>query len=367
MSVPFVDVVGQTRSIRKDVLDAIERIVDDGAFIGGDAVRDFERAFCDELGLPDGAGCSSGTSALSLVLEASGVGQGDEVITTAHTFFATAEAICHVGATPVFADIDPRAYTLDPAAVEAAITPRTRALLPVHLYGTPADMDALLELAQRHELVVIEDAAQAHLARIGERPVGSLGDAAAFSFYPGKNLGAFGDAGFFVTRHDDWRRRARMLLDHGRTSKYEHELVGYNHRIDAIQAAVLAIKLRHLRTWTEHRRAVATAYDERLRPHGFKTIEAPEGFHAVYHLFVVEVSNREEVLEELRSAGIGCGVHYPVPLHLQPAFASMGLARGALPVTEAAADRVLSLPIDGQISLEDVQRVCDLFLATAKP
>ena len=367
MTIPFVDVAGQTKALRAEVLRAIERILDDAAFIGGQAVKDFERAFCDELGLPDGAGCSSGTSALSLVLEAAGIGPGDEVITSAHTFFATAEAICHVGATPVFADIDPRTYTIDPAAVDAAVTPRTRALLPVHLYGTPADMGALQAVADRHGLVVLEDAAQAHLARIGDRAVGSMGDAAAFSFYPGKNLGAFGDAGFFVTRHDDWRRRARMLLDHGRTSKYEHEIVGYNHRIDAVQAAILGVKLPHLRTWTEHRRAVAAAYDEQLRPAGFKTIDVPDGFEAVYHLFVVEVSNRDEMLDRLRAAGIGCGVHYPVPLHLQPAFADLKVAKGSLPVTERAADRVLSLPIDGHIDLHDVHSVCEHFLAAARP
>jgi dTDP-4-amino-4,6-dideoxygalactose transaminase len=365
--VPFVDVAGQTARLHDELLAAIDSVVRSGVFVGGPEVEAFEREFGERLGLPPGVGCSSGTSALSVLLEAAGVGPGDEVVTTAHTFIASAAAIVHVGASPVFAEIDPRSYTIDPASVDAAIGPRTRAVLPVHLYGTPCDMAALNVVAARHGIVVLEDAAQAHGATLHGQPAGALGDGSAFSFYPGKNLGAMGDAGLLAARDPAWLERARRLVDHGRDSKYVHGAIGYNHRLDAIQAAILRVKLRHLDGWTAHRRSIAATYDAALGRAGFKVIVEPEGARSSYHLYVVEVGNRDEVLAHLQGSGIGCGIHYPVPVHLQPAFEHLGHRRGMLPRTEWAADHVVSLPIDGEISATDAERVLDAFLAVAIP
>jgi dTDP-4-amino-4,6-dideoxygalactose transaminase len=303
-------------------------------------------------------GCSNGTAAIALALEALGIGEGDEVITVAHTFIATAEAICEVGARPVFVDIRPDTYLLDPAQLEAAITPRTRAIVPVHLYGHCCDMSPIMEVARLHGLKVVEDCAQAHLATYGGRPVGSFGDAGTFSFYPGKNLGALGDAGCIVTSDADLALRLRKMRDHGRLSKYEHDIVGYNERMDGIQAAVLMVKLDHLTEWTEARRHSAQRYRERLTSLGLKTITPTVQAQPVWHLFVTEVEHRDEVVDRLQSAGIGTGVHYPLPLHLQPALEKFGYRKGAFPHTEAASERVLSLPICAEITDAQVDAVC---------
>jgi dTDP-4-amino-4,6-dideoxygalactose transaminase len=366
--IPLVNLRRQYVALKDDIAAAIDAVLDSQHFIKGPAVRAFETAWLSALGASHGSGCSNGTSALSLALQGLGIGAGDEVITTAHTFIATAEAICHVGATPVFVDIDPASYTVDPAAVAAAVTPRTRAIMPVHLYGAAADMDALLGVADRHSLAVVEDAAQAHLGRWHGRALGTLGDAGTFSFYPGKNLGAYGDAGFVVARDRRVAETIERLIDHGRQrgSKYLHDVVGQNQRMDDLQAAVLSVKLRHLDAWTATRRAHAARYDARLKPAGFKVIEPLAGSEPVYHLYVVEVADRDAVMEALRARGVGCGVHYPVPLHLQPAFAGSA-ARGALPKAERAADHVLSLPICGSITEDEVDRVCDAVLAVARP
>ena len=365
-TVPLVNLDRQYETIRADVQAAINRVLESKAFILGPFTEAFERDFAAFQGARHAIGCSSGTSAISLVLEALGIGPGHEVVTVGHTFAASASAIRHAGAVPVFVDIEPAAYTMDPACLEAALTPRTKAIMPVHLYGTSCDMPAIAAVAERHGLVVLEDAAQAHGASWNGQPAGSQGRAATFSFYPGKNLGAYGDAGAITTNDDALAERLRKLRDHGRLSKYLHDIIGYNHRMDGIQSAILSVKLRYLAGWNERRRAVAARYDAALRPLGLKTIEPPKAVTPVYHLYVVEVANRDAVQKALSAAGIASGVHYPVPLHRQPAFAPWsGSAR--LPVTERIVERIVSLPICADISDEEQDTVIDAFTAVARP
>ena len=364
--IPLVDLAAQYESLKSEIHAAIDDVFRAGAYIQGPSVEAFERSFAGKLGVTHAVGCANGTASLSLALEALGIGRGDEVITVAHTFIATAEAICHVGAKPVFVDIEPAAYGMDAAALEAAITPRTRAVIPVHLYGAPCDMDAILDVARRHNLKVIEDAAQAHFATYRGRCVGSLGDCGSFSFYPGKNLGAYGDAGLISTNDSKVASVLRKLRDHGRTSKYEHDIIGYNQRMDALQAAMLSVKLRKIDAWIARRLNIAAQYDARLSAAGFKTIAPWPHTMPVYHLYVVETSNRPAVIEALAREGIATGVHYPIPLHKQPALAGHG-PHHALPVTEKAADRVISLPIYAELAVQDAERICDLFLKFARP
>jgi dTDP-4-amino-4,6-dideoxygalactose transaminase len=364
--IPLVDLSAQYEALKPELHAAIDDVFLAGRYIQGPAVEAFEQAFAGKMGAGHGIGCANGTASLSLALEALGVGAGDEVITVAHTFIATAEAICHVGAKPVFVDIEPAAYGMDAAILEAAITARTRAIIPVHLYGVPCDMDPILAIARKHGLKVIEDAAQAHFATYRGRSVGNLGDCGSFSFYPGKNLGAYGDAGFISTNSADTAALLRKLRDHGRTSKYLHDIIGYNQRMDALQAAMLSVKLRHIGSWIASRRKIAARYDARLRPAGFKTITPQPGCEPVYHLYVVEVSNRDAVAAALGAQQIATGVHYPVPLHKQPALLRQG-SHPALPVTEKIAARVISLPIYPELVEPDVDRVCDIFLKCAQP
>ncbi len=323
----------------------------------GPEVRAFEEAFAIWCQARHAIGISSGTAAIELTLRALGIGSGDEVITTPFTFIATAEAISATGATPVFADIDPATYNLNPAAVEAAITPRTRALLPVHLYGQPANMPALAAIAQRHGLALIEDAAQAHGAEIDGRRVGSLGHAACFSFYPGKNLGAYGDGGAVTTGDEALAGRLRKLRDHGRVSKYVHDEIGYGHRLDALQAAILAAKLPHLDAANAARRRLAARYGELLAGSELVLPHVPQGVTPVWHLYVVRTARRDEVLAGLKAQGIEAGIHYPLPLHLQPAYRSLGLGSGAFPVAEAASQQVLSLPLFPEMTDAQQERV----------
>lgn len=367
MTIELVNLERQFREIEGDVRAAIDGVLKNMAFIQGPAAQSFANEFAQAVGARHMVCCSNGTSALSIALEALGVGRDDEVITVANTFFATAEAICHVGAKPVFADIDPGSHTIDPNAVAAAVSPRTKAIMPVHLYGSPCDMNALLAIAQRHGLFVIEDCAQAHLARYHGQGVGSIGDAAGFSFYPGKNLGAFGDAGAMAFRSEQVANRARQLIDHGRVSKYAHELIGYNHRMDGLQAAILRAKLPYLAAWTRRRQTAAARYHARLEDAGFAFPRPVEGGEPVYHLMVVEVSNRAETMEALRHAGVTTGIHYPIPLHRQAALVARGFGQDALPVTEHLAERIMSLPICGSISDEEIDQVCDQFLKVARP
>ena len=358
-AVPLVDLGAQYDSLRDEIDEAIRRVLDNQSFILGEEVDRFESAFASYVGAPGAIGVASGTAAIHLALQACGVGPGDEVITTAHTFIATAEPISNLGARPVFADIDLESYAIDPAHVEALIGPRTKAILPVHLYGHPADMGRLREIADRHGLKLIEDAAQAHGAEIDGRRVGSIGDLACFSFYPGKNLGAYGDAGAVTGTDEELMAVVRKLRDHGRTSKYEHEMIGSGERLDALQAAILDVKLRHLESWTEARRTNARRYATRLD--GAKVVlpvERPGARH-VYHLFVVRVAGRDEVLAGLKEAGIGAGIHYPLPLHRQPAYLDQGFGSVSLPKTEEAAREVLSLPLYPELSAEQVDHIAD--------
>jgi dTDP-4-amino-4,6-dideoxygalactose transaminase len=355
--IPLVDLRAQYERIKPEIDAALQRVIDQTAFILGPEVSGFEESFARYVGAPDAVGVASGTAALHLALRACGVGAGDEVITSAHTFIATAEAISHSGARPVFVDIDPRTFAIDPELVERAITPRTRAIVPVHLYGHPADMGALRAIAGRHGLHVIEDAAQAHGARWGEASCGTLGHLACFSFYPGKNLGAFGDAGAVTGTDLALLKRVRLLRDHGRTSKYEHEEIGFGERIDALQAAVLHAKLPHLEAWTEARRAHARRYDDLLADVDVVTpFEAP-GVRHVYHLYVIRTARRDDVCARLQARGIGAGVHYPLPVHRQPAYLRQGYGTLSLPVTEQAAREVLSLPLYPELEEEQMQTV----------
>lgn len=357
MQIPLVDLKAQYASIKPEVDAAIQRVLDNTSFILGQEVAEFEAAFARYVDAKGAVGIASGTAALSLALLACGVGPGDEVITTAHTFIATAEAISHVGARPVFVDTDPRTYTLAPNCVEDAITPRTRAILPVHLYGQPADMAPLLEIAQRRSLWLIEDAAQAHGAEYRGQRCGTLGHLACFSFYPGKNLGAYGDAGAVTGNDETLLAKVRKLRDHGRTSKYEHDEIGFGERLDALQAAVLGVKLPHLEAWTEARRAHARLYDRLLADCDVVTPYELSDVRHVYHLYVIRTVRREEMLAHLKARGIGAGVHYPIPLHRQPAYLKLGYDKTHLPNTEQAAEEVLSLPLFPEITLEQLAYV----------
>jgi dTDP-4-amino-4,6-dideoxygalactose transaminase len=355
--IPLVDLGAQYDSIKTEIDAAIQRVLDHTHFILGSEVEAFEAALGATSGDVHAVGVASGTAAIHLTLAALGIGPGDEVITTPHTFIATVEAITGVGATPVFVDIDPVTYNMDPHRIEDAISEHTAALLPVHLYGQPAEMHALLDIAQRHDVAVIEDAAQAHGATYHGRPVGCWGDAAAFSFYPAKNIGAYGDAGAIVTRNSTLANRLRMLRDHGRSAKHVHEFLGHGERLDALQAAVLSVKLSHLEEWTARRREIADSYREHLAdlPLALPT-EARDTRH-VYHQFVVRTDRRDDLRTYLGSVGIGTGIHYPLPLHLQPALRYLGHKKGHFPVTEKAANTVLSLPIFPELTQEQTATV----------
>lgn len=357
MQIPLVDLKAQYASIKPEVDEAIQRVLNHTQFILGKEVAEFEAAFAEYLGVKGVVGLASGTAALQLALLACGVRPGDEVITSAFTFMATAEAICQTGARPVFVDIDPRTYTLDPNCVEAAITPHTRAIMPVHLYGQPADMTALAEIAQRRRLWLIEDAAQAHGAEVQGQRCGGLGHLACFSFYPGKNLGAYGDAGAVSGNDETLLAKVRKLRDHGRTAKYEHDEIGYGERLDALQAAVLQVKLRHLEDWTEARRRHARHYTELLGTTRVITPHEAAGVRHVYHIYAIRTERRDDLLKALQAQGIGAGIHYPVPLHRQPAFLKQGYERVSLPVTEQAAREVLSLPLYPELMDEQISRV----------
>jgi dTDP-4-amino-4,6-dideoxygalactose transaminase len=359
MNVPLNDIRGQYRSLKPAIDEAIERVIDAAAFVGGREIAAFEEEFAAYCEVSHCVGVGNGTDALTLTLSALGVGPGDEVITVANTFIATVEAIWAVGAHPVFADVQPDTMLMDPAALRNAIGPRTKAVIPVHLYGQPCPMPEICEIARRHGLKVIEDAAQAHGARWGGRRVGSFGDAGCFSFYPGKNLGAFGDAGAVVSSDSDLIRRIRMLANHGRREKYLHETAGTNSRLDALQAAVLSVKLKSLDGWNANRRRIAATYAREWSGHDGATLQLPRvKTHAepAWHLFVVRVANRPSFVQYLQSHGVETGVHYPLPLHHQPAWRGRS-AVPSLPVTERAADRVVSLPIFPEMTAVQIETV----------
>jgi dTDP-4-amino-4,6-dideoxygalactose transaminase len=343
--VPFVDLSAQYQSIQEEVDEAIAQVLAKGDFILGEAVELFEGEFADYCQVKHGVGVDSGTSALELTLRAYDIGPGDEVITAANTFIATVLAISYTGATPVLVDIDPESYNLDPDRIEEVITARTRAIVPVHLYGQPANMDPIMEIARRRHLVVIEDAAQAHGARYKGRRAGSLADAAAFSFYPAKNLGAYGDGGMVVTNDPEIAHSLKMLRNYGQSQKYHHQLRGFNRRLDTLQAAVLRIKLNYMDQWNAARRQHAQRYNQLLSESALALPVEADGCESVYHLYVVRAENRGQLQEDLLKAGISTGIHYPIPIHLQPAYADLGYQKGDFPISEAFSEQILSLPI----------------------
>jgi dTDP-4-amino-4,6-dideoxygalactose transaminase len=357
MKVPYLDLKAQYQSIKPEIDAAIARVLDSCQFVLGSEVAGFEQDFAAYCGAAECIALNSGTSALHLALLAAGVGPGDEVITVPFTFVASVAAVTYTGARPVLVDIDPRSFTMDPSAVEAAITPRTKAILPVHLYGQSADMDPIMEVARRRGLVVIEDAAQAHGAKYKGRPVGSIGDMGCFSFYPGKNLGAYGEGGAVTTSNAEYARTIRMLRDWGQDRKYHHLLRGFNYRMEGFQGAILRVKLRHLEHWTESRRRVVNLYNELLADSGVETpTEMPWGRH-VYHVYTLRADDRDGLQASLQAEGIQTGIHYPVPAHLQPAYADLGYGRGAFPHAESAAEQVLSLPLYPELSSQAVAEV----------
>lgn len=356
MPVPFVDLKAQYASIKPEIDAAIAEIINSCAFIGGPAAERFEKNFAAFTGAGHAVGAASGTAAIHLALVGLGVHDG-EVITACNTFIATAEAITHAGAKPVFVDVEEDTQLIDPAAVEAAITPRTRAIIPVHLYGQSADMDAIRAIADKHGLKVIADAAQAHGADIGGDRRRILGDVTTFSFYPGKNLGAYGDAGMVVTDDGEMAERMRALSNHGRQDKYLHFAEGWNYRLDGIQAAILDVKLRHLDDWTERRRSRAARYNGHFTDAAVRPIRELPGRRCVYHLYVVRVADRDGLRTALGEKKIASGVHYPVPLHLQPAYEHLGYERGAFPVAERVTEEIVSLPMYPELTDEMVDEV----------
>jgi dTDP-4-amino-4,6-dideoxygalactose transaminase len=355
--VPFNALAVQDAPIRAELMDAARRVIERGWYVLGEEVKSFERDFAHACGCAHAAGVANGTDAIRLALEAAGVRAGDEVVTVPHTATFTALGISMLGATPVFCDIEPAGMNMDPARLEAAITPRTRAIMPVHLYGQAADMAPILEIAARHRIPVVEDCAQAHLAEYRGARVGSLGACAAFSFYPTKNLGALGDGGAVVTNDADLAQRVRILRNGGQADRYLHVVKGVNSRLDELQAALLAVKLRHLEAATRERRAQAARYDAALQ--GVELPRELPGRRHVYHLYAVRHPRRDALAAHLQERGVGTLVHYPVPVHLQPAYADLGLAAGACPQSERAAREVLSLPLYPGLTAAQQNRVIE--------
>ena len=358
-NVPFVDLGAQYRAIAAEINHAISKVIQETDFILGREVRLFEEEFAAFCEARYAVGVDSGTSALELALRAFDIGPGDEVITAANSFIASALGISHVGANPVLVDVDPCTYTVDVEAVERAITRRTKAILPVHLYGHPAHMDPIRQLADKHGMLVIEDACQAHGARYQGKRVGSLGHAAAFSFYPGKNLGAYGDGGMVVTNDGKVAERLQMIRNYGQQEKYKHLFRGYNRRLDTMQAAILRVKLKYLEQWNAGRRRNAKLYQKHLKGSGVFVPGEAGGAEAVWHLYVIRTEQRDALKEHLDSKGINVGIHYPVPIHLQPAYQDLGHKRGDFPVTEAYAGRILSLPMYAELSDQEIEYIAE--------
>lgn len=365
--IPFVDLKAQYAGIKGEVNAAIQNILDTTQFILGNEVKEFEKEFAAFSGAQHGIGVNTGTSALHLALLAAGIGPGDEVITVPFTFVATVAAIRYTGATPVFVDIDPVTFNMDPAQIEGAITPRTRAILPVHLYGQPADMDAIVAVARKHNLVVIEDACQAHAAEYKGRRVGGIGDMAAFSFYPGKNLGAYGEGGMVTTNNEQYARTIRMLRDWGAETKYHHVLKGYNFRLEGMQGAILRVKLKYLDRWTEARRAAARRYDTLLEGSGIKTPVALAHNRHVYHIYAIRSPDRAAWMDALNKAGVQTGIHYPTPVHLLPAHADLGYKAGQFPHSEKAARETLSLPMFPELTEAQTSKVASALRSIVTP
>jgi dTDP-4-amino-4,6-dideoxygalactose transaminase len=357
LQVPFVDLAAQYPTIAPEINEAVAKVIQSADFILGREVGLFEEEFAAYCEAKYAVGVDSGTSALELALRAYEIGPGDEVITAANTFIASALAISHAGAKPVLVDVEPYTYTIDVAGIAKAITTRTKAILPVHLYGHPAHMDPIRQLAEKYGLLVIEDACQAHGARYKGKRTGSLGHAAAFSFYPGKNLGAFGDGGMVVTNDREIAKRLEMLRNYGQKEKYHHQFRGYNRRLDTLQAAILRVKLKYLEKWNASRRWNAKLYQESLEGTGVVTPVEAAGAESVWHLYVIRTENRDTLREGLISRGISPGIHYPIPIHLQPAYRDLSHKRGDFPITERHAEQILSLPMYAELTPESIQYV----------
>ncbi|SNB46140.1 DegT/DnrJ/EryC1/StrS aminotransferase family protein [Geobacter sp. DSM 9736] len=360
MNIPFLDLKAQYQTISREINDAMQQVITACAFSGGKYVSQFEDEFASFCGCGASIGVGSGTEALWLALLGLGIGPGDEVITVPNTFIATVEAISLCGADPVFVDVDEQSYTMNPQLIEAAITPRTKAVIPVHLFGQPADMDPIMAIARKHGLYVIEDACQAHGAAYKGKVAGTIGDAGCFSFYPGKNLGAYGEAGGVVTGDPQLADRIKMLRDHGQSQKYYHNVVGVNSRMDGIQGAVLSVKLKYLDAWNEKRRAHAKRYCALLQ--GVEEVVLPremEYVRHVFHIFAVRVKDRESFMQALTAKGIGCGIHYPVPVHLQEAYSSLQLGKGSFPVAERHGEEFVSLPLFPEMEASQVEYVAE--------
>ena len=356
--IPFLDLKAQYASIKTEIDAAVLNVLASAQYVLGEEVASFEEEFAAYCGTKHAIAVNTGTSALHLSLLAAGIGPGDEVITVPFTFVATVSAICYVGARPVFVDIEPTTFTMDPAKVEAAITPRTKAIVPVHLYGQMADMDSIMAIGERHGLAVIEDACQAHGAEFNGQTAGSIGLSGCFSFYPGKNLGACGEGGIIVTSDDDQAAKMRMLRDWGQEKRYHHVLKGFNYRMDGIQGAVLRVKLRHLERWTEARRSHARRYSALLaRSRNVATPVEVAGRRHVYHIYAVRTADRDELQRSLQAEGIHTGLHYPIPVHLQVAHRDLGYRKGDFPVSESAANEVLSLPLFPELTERQIEQV----------
>jgi dTDP-4-amino-4,6-dideoxygalactose transaminase len=358
MEVPFLDLRAQHEPLLSKFIAVISEVIDSGAFAGGPFVEKFEQDFAEFCSTRYGLGVGSGTEALWFALLASGIQPGDEVITVPSTFMATAEAITFCGAKPVFVDVEESTYTINPSLIEKAITSKTKAIIPVHLFGQMADMDGVMEVARKHGLIVIEDACQAHGATWKGQKAGSIGHAGCFSFYPGKNLGAFGEAGAIVTHDRDLAEKVKVLRDHGQVKKYYHSMVGWNGRMDGLQAGVLRVKLSHLAKNNECRRENARMYHSRLE--GLQNVrlpmEAPDRSH-VYHIYAIRVQERDSLMRYLREKNIGCGIHYPVPIHRQQAYGFLGLEAGSFPIAEHCADEFVSLPMFPELSSKQIDYV----------
>jgi dTDP-4-amino-4,6-dideoxygalactose transaminase len=366
VSIPAVDLAGQYHALRAELDTAINRVLAGGWYILGEETSAFESEFAAYVGAEYGVGVASGTDALALALRAVGVEAGDEVITVSHTAVATVVAVEQAGARPVFVDIDPLTFTMTPSELEMAVSPRTRAVIPVHLYGHPADMASILAVAQQYHLAVVEDCAQAHGARYRGQPVGSFGHAAAFSFYPTKNLGAAGDGGMVVTSRPEVAERLYLLRQYGWARRYISQVRGGNSRLDELQAAILRVKLRYLEMWNQRRRELAACYAKWLKNTDLVLPQASNDVAHVYHLYVVRAKQRDELLAYLRGRGIEAQVHYPVPVHLQPAYANLGFGPGSLPEAERAAGEVLSLPLYPEMKEQAIEKVFEVIQSWAE-
>ncbi len=362
MIVPMTDIQIQYKKLKPEFDSAVQRVLDSGHFILGKDVGELEASMANYLHTKFAVACASGTDALQIALMAIGIKPGDEVITTPFTFVATAETVLLLGATPVYVDIDERTYNIDPIKIEAAITPKTKAIIPVHLYGQAAEMDVIKEIARKHNLIVIEDTAQAVGATYKGMKVGGIGDIGTISFFPSKNLGAFGDAGMMVTNHEDVYQKMKMICNHGSRVRYQHEILGVNSRLDTIQAAILNVKLKYLDSWNEARRRVAQKYNESFNGANVITPHVESYNQHIYHQYTIRVQNRNKVGEALKAKDIPWAIHYPIPLHLQPAFSGLGKAKGMLPIAEKISEEVISLPMHAELTDEQIHYVADTII-----